>query len=103
VATDLLADRSFMLLPITVEEAAELIRSLRGAPLLFGYRGRPPCDVAALEDMLLRVARLAEDLPELAELDLNPVIAGPDGAIAVDVKLRLAPAPSADSLLRRLR
>ncbi|PZS35649.1 MAG: acyl-CoA synthetase [Pseudonocardiales bacterium] len=103
VASDLLADRSFRLLPMTVEDAAGLVRSLRGAPLLFGYRGTPACDVAALEDMLLRVARLAADLPELAELDLNPVIAGPDGAIAVDVKVRLHPVPVADPLLRRLR
>jgi len=71
VASDLISDRSFRLLPMTVEDAATLIRALRGAPLLFGYRSSPPCDVTALQDMLLRVARLAEDLPELAELDLN--------------------------------
>ncbi|MDP9239930.1 MAG: GNAT family N-acetyltransferase [Actinomycetota bacterium] len=103
VASDLLADRAFRLLPMSVEDAADLVRSLRGAPLLFGYRGTPSCDVRALEDMILRVARLAEDLPELAELDLNPVIAGPDGAIAVDVKVRLQPVVVTDRLLRRLR
>lgn len=103
VASDLLADRAFRLLPLTVEDAAAQIRSLRASPLLFGYRGAPECDVAALEDMLLRVAALAEDLPEIAEMDLNPVICSPDGAVAVDVKIRLAPAARIDPLLRRLR
>ncbi len=65
-------------------------RSLRGARLLTGYRGSPPVDTAALDDLLLRVGRLAEELPEVAELDLNPVLAGPNGAVAVDVKLRLS-------------
>ena len=60
-------------------------------------------DTAALEDLLLRLGRLAEDLPEVAELDLNPVLAGPDGVVAVDVKLRLAPVGAEpDPTLRRL-
>ena len=60
-------------------------------------------DTAALEDLLLRLGRLAEDLPEVAELDLNPVLAGPDGVVAVDAKLRLAPVGAEpDPLLRRL-
>jgi len=103
VASDLLADRAFRLLPLTVEDANAQVRSLRAAPLLFGYRGAPPCDVRALEDMLLRVAALADDLPEIAELDLNPVVATPAGAIAVDVKIRLIPAEPTFPFLRRLR
>ena len=103
VASDLLADRAFRLLPLTVEDAAAQVRSLRAAPLLFGYRGAPPCDVPALEDMLLRVAALADDLPEIAELDLNPVVSTPEGATAVDVKIRLTPAEPSFPLLRRLR
>lgn len=103
VASDLLADRAFRLLPLTVADAATQIRSLKAAPLLFGYRGTPRCDVAALEEMLLRIAALADDFPELAELDLNPVVVTADGAIAVDVKIRLAPAEPTFPLLRRLR
>ncbi len=59
--------------------------------------------MAALTDVLLQVSRLAGDLPELAELDLNPVIARPDGAVAVDARARLTPAPHHDPFLRRLR
>jgi acyl-CoA synthetase (NDP forming) len=92
VHTDLLGDRAFRLLPVTDVDAAAMWRSLRGAPLLTGYRGVSPADTAALEDLLLRVGRLAEDLPEVAELDLNPVLASARGVLAVDVKLRLAPA-----------
>jgi ATP-grasp domain len=66
--------------------------------------GADPVDTAALEDVLLRLGRLADDLPEVAELDLNPVLAGPAGVIAVDAKLRLAPVGAEpDPTLRRLR
>lgn len=89
VQADVLADRALRLTPVTAPDAAEMWRSLRMARLLTGYRGAPPVDTAALEDLLLRLGRLAADLPEVAELDLNPVIANPSGLIAVDVKLRL--------------
>ncbi|GIJ48097.1 GNAT family N-acetyltransferase [Virgisporangium aliadipatigenens] len=92
VHTDLLADRTFRLLPVTDVDAAAMWRTLRGAALLTGYRGAPPVDTAALEEVLCRIGRLAEELPEVAELDLNPVLAGPGGVLAVDVKLRLAAA-----------
>ncbi|MEJ3747017.1 GNAT family N-acetyltransferase [Actinomycetes bacterium KLBMP 9797] len=91
VLTDLLGDRTFRLVPTTDLDAGRMWRSLRAAPLLTGYRGAPPVDTGAVEDLLLRLGRLAEDLPEIAELDLNPVLVGPDGAVAVDAKLRLAP------------
>ena len=103
VASDLLADRAFHMLPMTAEDAQRQIRSLRAAPLLFGYRNTPRCDVGALEEMVLRVAQLATNVPELAELDLNPVTVSPSGAIAVDVKVRLRPAGGSDPLSRRLR
>jgi acyl-CoA synthetase (NDP forming) len=90
VLTDLLGDRTFRLLPLTDLDAGRMWRSLRGAPLLTGYRGTAAADVPALEDLLLRVGRLAEDLPEVAELDLNPVLALPHGTAVVDAKLRLA-------------
>jgi acyl-CoA synthetase (NDP forming)/GNAT superfamily N-acetyltransferase len=77
VATDLLGDRAFRTLPLTDLDAAELVREPRAWPLLDGYRGSEPADVAALEDVLLRVARLADDLPEVLALTLEPVIVGP--------------------------
>ena len=103
VASDLLSDRAFHMLPMTVDDAKRQIRSLRAAPLLFGYRNAPLCDVEALEEMVLRVAQLATNVPELVELDLNPVTVSSAGAIAVDVKVRLRPATGSDPLTRRLR
>ena len=103
-AVELLQDRAFRIVPMTDLDAHELVRAPRGAPLLFGYRGAAKADVAALETLLLRVARLVDEIPEIAEMDLNPVIAAPDGATAVDAKLRLHPAtPRPDQATRRLR
>jgi acetyl coenzyme A synthetase (ADP forming)-like protein len=93
VATELLDDRSFRILPLTDLDAADLVRSLRSSPLLFGYRGAAKVDVAGLEVLLQRVARLAGDVPQLWELDINPLVVGPGGAVAVDARLRVAPAP----------
>ncbi len=103
VATDVLGDRAARLAPLTSDDADQLIRSVRAAPLLFGHRGSAAMDTAALADVLLRVSRLADDLPEVAELDLNPVIATADGAHAVDARIRLAPAAPRDPFLRQLR
>jgi acyl-CoA synthetase (NDP forming)/GNAT superfamily N-acetyltransferase len=103
VATDVLGDRSARLTPLTGTDAAALIRSIRAAPLLLGHRGAPAADLAALQDILIRVSRLADDLPQVAELDLNPVIARDDGAHAVDARIRVLPAEPADPYLRRLR
>jgi acyl-CoA synthetase (NDP forming)/GNAT superfamily N-acetyltransferase len=102
VATDVLADRAARLAPLTDTDADELIRSIRSAPLLLGYRGAQPADVAALQQTLLRVSRLADDIPEIAELDLNPVIARPDSVSAVDARIRLTPVQPQDPFLRRL-
>jgi acyl-CoA synthetase (NDP forming) len=77
VATDLLGDRAYRTLPLTDLDAAELVREPRAWPLLDGYRGTERADVAALEELLLRVARLADDLPEVLGLSLDPVIVGP--------------------------
>ena len=88
-ATELLGDRSFRILPVTDLDAAELVRSLRASPLLFGYRGSPPVAVGALEDVLQRIARLAGDVPDLAELDINPLIVSPEGVIAVDARAKV--------------
>ena len=104
VATDLLGDHGFRVLPLTDIDATELVRSVRAAPLLFGYRGSDPVDVAALEQLLLRVARLADDLPEVAELELNPVIVAPCGTSVLGATARVAvPAARLDTGPRRMR
>jgi acyl-CoA synthetase (NDP forming) len=104
VTTDLLDDRSFLLPPVSRQDAARAIRSLRVWPLLEGYRGSPRTDVASLEQMLVSLGRLATDVPELAELDLNPVMCGPDGAVVVDAKVGLRVAPQVgDGVPRQLR
>lgn len=103
-AVELFGDRAFRILPVTDTDAAELVRSVRGSPLLFGYRGSPEADVAALEQLIMRVALLADDVAELAELDLNPVIVSAEGAVAVDAKMRLAPSRAEKPpQVRRLR
>jgi acyl-CoA synthetase (NDP forming) len=103
VATDVLSDVTGRLTPLSTADTDDMIRGLRAAPLLLGYRGSRPADTGALADILLRVSRLADDLPEVAELDLNPVIASPDGASAVDARVRVAAAEHTDPFLRRLR
>jgi acyl-CoA synthetase (NDP forming) len=103
VATDVLADRTARLTPLTDTDSAAMIRSIHAAPLLLGHRGAEAADLAALQDLLLRVARLADDLPEIAELDLNPVIARPDGTHVVDARVQLRPAHPVDPYLRQLR
>ena len=96
------ADRAARLAPLTDADADDLIRSMGAAPMLFGHRGGPGADLAALRDMLLRVSRMAEDLPQIAELDLS-VIARPDGALAVDGRVRIQAAEPVDAFLRQLR
>ena len=92
VTAELLADHSLRIVPLTDEDAREQVRSLRASPLLFGYRGAPALDVPALENVLLRVGVLADQLPEVAEMDLNPVVVYQHGVVAVDVKVRVEPA-----------
>src|SRR5271157_1858450 len=89
VATEVLGDRVARLAPLTGADADDLIHSIRAAPVLLGHGGQPAADIEALRDTLLRVSRLADDLPQVAELDLNPVIARPDGVIAVDARIRV--------------
>jgi acyl-CoA synthetase (NDP forming)/GNAT superfamily N-acetyltransferase len=103
VTTDVIKDRSARLLPLTDRDARDMIGSLRMAPLLTGFRGSPPLDVAALAETLHRIARLASDLPSVVELDINPLILHPGGCTAVDVKIRAAKATAADPYLRQLR
>ena len=102
VATDVLGDHAARLAPLTGADADDLIHSIRAAPALLGRSGRPAADIGAVRDTLLRVSRLADDLPQVAELDLNPVIARPDGVIAVDARIRVTSHRLADPFLRQL-
>ena len=90
---ELIRDVQVRLAPIGAREAGVMLRSLRTFPLLDGYRGRRQADIAAVEDVLLRVSALAAAHPEIAELDCNPVIASEHGAVVVDARARLAPPP----------
>lgn len=93
VFVEIMEDVVFQLHPITDADARRMIDGIKGRPLLDGYRGAPPADTATLEDVLLRISQLVTDLPEVAEMDLNPFLALPDGqgGCAVDVRVRLAP------------
>jgi acyl-CoA synthetase (NDP forming) len=102
-AAELVRDTATRIVPVTDVDARDLVRGLRTSPLLFGYRGAPATDVAALEELLVRIGILADSLPEVAELDCNPVIVSPTGAVAVDVKMRVRPAPPAPADVRALR
>jgi acetate---CoA ligase (ADP-forming) len=99
---ELQKDVSVRLSPLTRGEAASMLRELRTFPLLTGYRGAEPCDVAALEDVLLRVSALAEDHPNIAELDCNPVIMCATGAVVVDARVRVESAAPRRPLGARL-
>jgi hypothetical protein len=87
--------------PISGADAARMLGELRCEPLLCGYRGRPVVNVEALRAQIIGVGRLMDEVPEVAELDLNPVIVTPAGAVAVDVRVRLAPASPRQSPFRR--
>jgi acyl-CoA synthetase (NDP forming) len=91
VHVEILGDVVFRITPLTDRDAAEMIRSIRGYRLLQGYRGHPRCDIAALEDLLLRLSGLVESVPEIAEMDLNPVMALADGrgCFIADVRVRI--------------
>jgi acyl-CoA synthetase (NDP forming) len=93
INVEILRDVHFRLAPLTDNDADELLHGIRGLPLLQGYRGHPPADLEALRELLLRISRLAVDVPEVAELDLNPVIAlAPgQGCRVVDARIRVQP------------
>ncbi|MCC7103528.1 MAG: GNAT family N-acetyltransferase [Chloroflexi bacterium] len=86
---ELLKDVQVRLTPLTRQDASEMLRGLKTYPLLTGFRGSQPCDLTALEDALLRVSVLAENLPQIVELDLNPLVVHPRGATVVDARVRV--------------
>ncbi|WP_438290500.1 bifunctional acetate--CoA ligase family protein/GNAT family N-acetyltransferase [Streptomyces sp. HUAS TT7] len=102
-ATDVLADQAACLAPLTDLDVHDLITAPRCAPLLFGQGGNGPVDLEGLEQLLSRLSRMACDLPQLAEADLNPVLARPGGVTALDVRIRLLPRKADNPYLRRLR
>lgn len=101
--TDLIADRSRRLLPLTTGDAEDMLHELRAGPQLFGPRSDETLDRDAVTDVLLRTARLAELLPEIAEVDLNPLIVTAGGVQIPDARIRLEPREIEDPLIRRLR
>jgi acyl-CoA synthetase (NDP forming)/RimJ/RimL family protein N-acetyltransferase len=104
VATDLLGDWAYRIPPLTDRDVHELVRSVRAAPLLFGHNGAPAVDVVALEDLLARVGQLADDLPEVADLRLDPVLVGVKGVIVLGAQVLLSRSPvRTDRVARTLR
>jgi acyl-CoA synthetase (NDP forming) len=93
IHVEILGDVRFRVTPLTDQDAEEMIREIRGYRLLQGYRGHAPADISAIEQVLLRLSRMVEDIPEIRELDLNPVfaLAPGHGCAVVDARIRVAP------------
>jgi acyl-CoA synthetase (NDP forming) len=89
VLVEILKDVAFRIVPLVKRDAKEMIREIKGFPLLQGYRGSEPVDVENLENMLLKVSEFIEKTPDIKELDLNPIFAYKDGAVAVDARVIL--------------
>ena len=90
VLAELIGDATFRIAPLTDIDAEELVSAGKAGRLVAGFRGAPAADAAALADLLHRLSRLAEELPQVAELDLNPVIALADGCVVVDARIRVS-------------
>ena len=89
ILVEILKDVSFRIVPLVKRDAREMIREIKGYPVLEGYRGQEPVDVANLEELILKISSFVEQHPKVEELDLNPVIAYSDGAVAVDARVVL--------------
>jgi acyl-CoA synthetase (NDP forming) len=90
VFVEVLKDVAFRIVPLEPRDARQMIRDIQGFPVLEGFRGQEPADLAALEDMLMRLSAFVEEHPEIKELDLNPIFAYKDGALAVDARIVLS-------------
>src|SRR5207247_2527720 len=92
IHVEILADVCFRVTPLSDRDAEEMVHEIRGYRLLQGYRGHPPADLNAIQEVLLRVSRMVEDIPEIRELDLNPIFALPpgQGCAIVDARIRVA-------------
>ncbi len=89
VLVEVLKDVSFRIVPVTERDAGDMIREIKGYPILEGYRGRDPVSVPALEELIVKVSRFVDENPQIEELDLNPVFAYSDKAVAVDARIIL--------------
>jgi acyl-CoA synthetase (NDP forming) len=89
IFVEVLKDVSFRIIPIARRDAAEMIKEIKGYPLLKGYRGMEPANLASLENILMRVSDFVERTPKIKEIDLNPVIAYKDSSVAVDARIVL--------------
>jgi acyl-CoA synthetase (NDP forming) len=89
VLAELIGEASFRIAPLTDLDAEELVQGGKAGGLVRGFRGAPPADATRLVDLVHRLARLGEELPAVAELDLNPVLALPDRCVAVDARVRV--------------
>ena len=89
ILVEVLKDVSFRIVPLTKRDAREMIKEIKGYPLLEGYRGQEPADITFLEDVLVKVSDFVDKNPEIKELDLNPLFAYKDGAVAVDARVIL--------------
>jgi acyl-CoA synthetase (NDP forming) len=87
IMVEVLKDVSFRLVPLEEKDARQMIQEIKGRPILEGVRGQDPADMAALQETLVKVSQFVEQHPEIQELDLNPVFAYPDGAVAVDARI----------------
>jgi acyl-CoA synthetase (NDP forming) len=87
IMVEVLKDVAFRVVPLEPKDATSMIQDIKGKPVLDGVRGQPAADIAALEATLLGVSQLVQAHPEIHELDLNPVFAYPDGALAVDARI----------------
>ena len=94
ILVELLKDVSFRIVPLEREDAREMLREIKGYPLLEGYRGSEPVDISILEEILLKVSAFVDNHPEIKELDLNPIFAYKDGALAVDARVILESNPT---------
>jgi len=90
VLVEVLKDVAFRVVPLTARDASQMVRDIKGFPVLQGYRGQEPADVDALEQLLMNVSQFVEANPQIAELDLNPVFAYPKGTAAVDARIVLS-------------
>ena len=93
ILVEVLKDVSFRIVPMTKRDAAEMITEIKGFPILKGYRGQDPADIPYLEELIVKVSDFVDKNPEIKELDLNPVFAYKSGALAVDARIILEPAP----------
>ncbi len=91
ILVEVLKDISFRIVPLTMRDANEMIREIKGYPILEGYRGQEPANIAVLEQMLLKVSEFVDSKPEIKELDINPIFAYRDSALAIDARVILEP------------